>query len=121
MYFRSPSLSRISGASVTSDIACCCLAQASWAIWQEFGRSDLCITVHGGEDSMPKVGLFIPCYVDQLYPQVGLATLRVLRRLGIDVDFPEEQTCCGQPMANSGCAEYARPLAERFLKIFGKY
>jgi L-lactate dehydrogenase complex protein LldE len=78
-------------------------------------------TVLGGKDSMPKVGLFIPCYVDQLYPQVGLATLRVLRRLGIDVDFPEEQTCCGQPMANSGCAEDARPLAERFLKIFGKY
>jgi Fe-S oxidoreductase len=70
---------------------------------------------------MSKVGLFIPCYVDQLYPQVGLATLRVLRRLGVDVDFPEEQTCCGQPMANSGCAEYTRPLAERFLKIFGKY
>jgi L-lactate dehydrogenase complex protein LldE len=45
----------------------------------------------------------------------------VLRRLGVDVDFPEEQTCCGQPMANSGCAEYTRPLAERFLKIFGKY
>jgi L-lactate dehydrogenase complex protein LldE len=70
---------------------------------------------------MPKVGLFIPCYVDQLYPQVGLATLRVLRRLGLEVEFPEEQTCCGQPMANAGCAEDARPLAERFLKLFGKY
>ena len=70
---------------------------------------------------MPKVGLFIPCYVDQLYPQGGLATLRVLRRLGLEVEFPEEQTCCGQPMANAGCAEDARPLAERFLKLFGKY
>ncbi|MGB9198386.1 MAG: (Fe-S)-binding protein [Terriglobales bacterium] len=70
---------------------------------------------------MQKVGLFIPCYVDQFYPQVGLATLRVLRRLGVDVEFPKEQTCCGQPMANSGCSEDARPLAERFLKIFGKY
>lgn len=70
---------------------------------------------------MPKVGLFVPCYVDQLYPQVGVATLHVLRGLGLDVDFPEEQTCCGQPMANSGCAEDARPLAERFLKIFGQY
>jgi len=70
---------------------------------------------------MPKVGLFIPCYVDQFYPQVGLATLRVLRSLGVEVEFPEEQTCCGQPMANSGCGEYARPLAEKFLKIFGKY
>lgn len=70
---------------------------------------------------MPKVGLFIPCYVDQFYPQVGVATLRLLQRTGADVEFPEEQTCCGQPMANSGCAEYTRPLAERFLKIFGGY
>lgn len=70
---------------------------------------------------MPKVGLFIPCYVDQLYPLVGLATLRVLRGLGLDIEFPEEQTCCGQPMANSGCSEDARPLAEKFLRIFSRY
>ncbi len=70
---------------------------------------------------MPKIALFVPCYVDQLYPQVGLATLRVLRRLGLEVEFPEEQTCCGQPMANSGCAEEVRTLAERFLRIFGSY
>jgi len=70
---------------------------------------------------MPKVALFIPCYVDQFYPQVGLATLRILRQTGAEVEFPGQQTCCGQPMANSGCAEYARPLAERFLKIFDKY
>ena len=70
---------------------------------------------------MSKVGLFIPCYIDQLYPQVGLAAYRVLRRLGLAIEFPEEQTCCGQPMANSGCAAETRPLAERFLRIFGKY
>lgn len=70
---------------------------------------------------MARVGLFIPCYIDQLYPQVGLAALRMLRQLGLDVHFPEEQTCCGQPMANSGCAEQTRPLAERFLKIFAGY
>jgi L-lactate dehydrogenase complex protein LldE len=70
---------------------------------------------------MTKVGLFVPCYVDQFYPKVGLATLRVLRKLGLDVEFPPEQTCCGQPMANSGCAGDARPLAERFLAIFGRY
>jgi L-lactate dehydrogenase complex protein LldE len=70
---------------------------------------------------MAKVGLFIPCYVDQFYPQVGLATARVLRRLGVEVEFPEEQTCCGQPMYNSGCADDARPLAERFLRVFGGY
>ncbi len=70
---------------------------------------------------MLTVGLFIPCYVDQFYPRVGLATLRVLERHGVRVEFPESQTCCGQPMANSGCDDQARPLAERFLRIFGDY
>jgi L-lactate dehydrogenase complex protein LldE len=67
------------------------------------------------------VGLFIPCYIEQLYPEVGLATLRVLERYGVDVEYPEAQTCCGQPMANSGCSDYARPLAEKFLRLFGGY
>jgi L-lactate dehydrogenase complex protein LldE len=67
------------------------------------------------------VGLFIPCYIDQLYPHVGLATLRVLERHGVAVEFPEAQTCCGQPMANSGCAADAAPLAEKFLRTFGRY
>jgi len=70
---------------------------------------------------MPKIGLFIPCYIDQMYPHVGLATYRVLKQLGLEIEVPEEQTCCGQPMANSGCAEAARPIAERFLKVFRKY
>lgn len=68
-----------------------------------------------------RVGLFIPCYVDQLYPQVGLATLKVLQRYGLRVEFPAAQTCCGQPMANTGCVEEARPLARRFLEIFCPY
>ena len=68
-----------------------------------------------------QVGLFIPCYVDQFYPQVGLATVELLERFGVEVDFPEAQTCCGQPMANTGCVDQARPLAERFLEIFGRY
>ena len=67
------------------------------------------------------IGLFVPCYVDQLYPEVGIATLRILRRLGLEVDFPHEQTCCGQPMANAGCDAAARPLAERFFEIFRRY
>jgi L-lactate dehydrogenase complex protein LldE len=70
---------------------------------------------------MATVGLFIPCYVEQLYPQVGMATVRVLERFGVRVDYPEAQTCCGQPMANSGCPDQARPLAERFLRLFGGY
>lgn len=68
-----------------------------------------------------RVGLFIPCYVDQFYPQIGMATVKVLERLGIEVDFPEAQTCCGQPMANTGCLDDTRPLAERFLEIFADY
>ncbi len=70
---------------------------------------------------MPTVGLFIPCYVDQLYPRVGLATVELLERCGQRVVFPPEQTCCGQPMANTGCTEQARPLARRFLQIFSPY
>ena len=49
-----------------------------------------------------KVGLFIPCYIDAFFPQVGIATLELLERLGCSVEYPLEQTCCGQPMANSG-------------------
>ncbi|MCA9029036.1 MAG: (Fe-S)-binding protein, partial [Planctomycetaceae bacterium] len=70
---------------------------------------------------MPQVGLFIPCYVDQLYPDVGMATVEILERFGCSVEFPTAQTCCGQPMANTGCTADARPLAEMFLRIFEKY
>ncbi len=68
-----------------------------------------------------RVGLFIPCYIDQFYPEVGWATVDVLKRYGVDVDFPAAQTCCGQPMANSGCTNDTRPLAEKFLKVFRDY
>jgi L-lactate dehydrogenase complex protein LldE len=68
-----------------------------------------------------RIGLFIPCYIDQFYPQVGMATVEVLERQGVEIDFPTEQTCCGQPLANTGCLDEARPLAERFVRIFEKY
>jgi len=68
-----------------------------------------------------KVALFIPCYVDQFYPQVGMATVDVLEHFGIEHEFPIEQTCCGQPMANSGYTEQARPLAEKYVDIFDGY
>lgn len=70
---------------------------------------------------MPTVGLFIPCYVDQLFPKVGMATVELLERHGFNVEFPSAQTCCGQPMANTGCTEEARPLAVKFLQIFKDY
>lgn len=68
-----------------------------------------------------KVALFIPCYVDQFYPHVGMATVRVLEHLGVEVVFPTEQTCCGQPMANSGYMDQARPLAQKFINVFDGY
>lgn len=74
-----------------------------------------------GTVAVMRVGLFIPCYVDQLYPQVGLATVELLESLGVEVDYPEAQTCCGQPMANVGCTEAAAPLARRFVQIFRPY
>ncbi|MGE0610569.1 MAG: (Fe-S)-binding protein [Pirellulales bacterium] len=70
---------------------------------------------------MNRVGLFIPCYIDQLYPQVGMATVELLERFDCQVEFPEGQTCCGQPMANTGCTDDARPLARRFVEIFQDY
>jgi L-lactate dehydrogenase complex protein LldE len=68
-----------------------------------------------------RIGLFIPCYVDQLRPQVGIAAVRLLERFGVDVDFPREQTCCGQPLISAGGRQPARPLAERFVDVFGAY
>jgi L-lactate dehydrogenase complex protein LldE len=65
-----------------------------------------------------KVSLFVPCFVDQLLPDVALDTVKVLRRIGCEVSFPEGQTCCGQPAFNSGYWEEARPCAERFLRVF---
>ena len=65
-----------------------------------------------------KVALFVTCLVDQLFPEVGEATVAVLRRLGVDVDFPVAQTCCGQVAFNDGFWSEARLLAGRFLKTF---
>lgn len=65
-----------------------------------------------------KIGLFIPCFIDQLYPQAGLATLELLEKQGMEVVYPEKQTCCGQPMANTGCEKDVRKLARKFLRLF---
>ena len=63
-----------------------------------------------------EVALVIPCYVDVCYPNIGIATLELLERLGVDVVYPKEQPCCGQPMANSGCYEEAR-ATESSLRV----
>src|SRR5664279_2481624 len=68
-----------------------------------------------------KVALFVPCYVDAFFPEVGIATLELLERLGCEVDFPLEQTCCGQPMANSGCQSDAKGAEALFARNFAGY
>lgn len=68
-----------------------------------------------------KIGLFVPCYVNTLFPEVGVATYKLLKHLNVDVDYPLNQTCCGQPMANAGFEEKATPLAERFEEMFKGY
>lgn len=65
-----------------------------------------------------KIGLFIPCYVDAVFPEVGIATYRLLKHLNLDVTYPINQTCCGQPMANAGFEKQAVGLAERFEDKF---
>jgi len=68
---------------------------------------------------MPKrVSLFVTCIVDQLFPKIGLAMTDVLERLGFAVDFPEAQTCCGQPAFNSGYHAEACSAARHFLNVF---
>ncbi len=65
-----------------------------------------------------KVGLFIPCYIDQFYPKVGIATLQILERFGCEVSYPLQQTCCGQPMANSGYSGLTKGCDRNFIRNF---
>lgn len=70
---------------------------------------------------MMKVALFIPCYINAVYPQVGIASYKLLKSLGVDIDYPIDQTCCGQPMANAGFENEAVDLARRFDERFKDY
>ena len=65
-----------------------------------------------------KASIFITCLIDQFYPQIGEAMVKVLRRQGVELSFPEAQTCCGQPAFNAGFQPEARDLAKRFVSIF---
>ena len=65
-----------------------------------------------------KVQLFVPCFIDQVYPQIAVATIKVLRKLGCDVVYNEAQTCCGQPAFNAGFQEDAKDVCRKFIKDF---
>ncbi|MEN7549258.1 (Fe-S)-binding protein [Rapidithrix thailandica] len=68
-----------------------------------------------------KVGLFIPCYIDQFYPNIAIATLKLLEKFDLEVGYPLEQTCCGQPMANSGFEEASLDAAQLFIRNFQEF
>jgi L-lactate dehydrogenase complex protein LldE len=68
-----------------------------------------------------RTALFITCLADALFPDVGKATVRVLERLGQEVEFPTGQTCCGQMHVNTGYQKQALPLVERFAEVFAPY
>lgn len=67
------------------------------------------------------VGLFIPCYVDQFYPNAAIATLELLEKLGVEVVYPSRQTCCGQPMANSGFEHLTKESNNLFIENFREF
>jgi L-lactate dehydrogenase complex protein LldE len=68
-----------------------------------------------------KVALFIPCYVDQFFPNVAIATLELLEKFGVEVSYPANQTCCGQPMANSGFEHLSGGCNHNFVKNFSGF
>ncbi len=70
--------------------------------------------------TLVKVSLIVTCLGDVLRPEVGKATVGLLRRLGHEVEFPADQTCCGQPMYNSGLADMARAQAKHTIGVFSK-
>ncbi len=67
---------------------------------------------------MPQVQLFVTCLVDTIFPRTGQAVVSILRRLGISVEFPRLQTCCGQPPFNAGLSHESRPIAEHTIRVF---
>jgi L-lactate dehydrogenase complex protein LldE len=68
-----------------------------------------------------KVALFVPCYVDAFFPEVAIATLELLERFGCEVHYPLAQTCCGQPLANSGCSADAAGTEALFVRNFAGF
>jgi L-lactate dehydrogenase complex protein LldE len=69
---------------------------------------------------MTTVQLFVTCLVDSFYPETGEAIVSILRRLGLSVEFPRDQTCCGQPTFNAGLRAEARPMVEHTIRVFEK-
>jgi len=69
-------------------------------------------------EELMKVSLFIPCLTEHMFPESGLAMVKVLKYIGAEIDYVENQTCCGQPAFNSGYRKQIIPVAERFIDLF---
>lgn len=72
------------------------------------------------EGFLLKASLFITCIADNFFPQVGDSVAKILRRNGVDLDFPKDQTCCGQPAFNAGYWDEARDVAKGLIRTFEK-
>lgn len=72
-------------------------------------------------DRSQPIAIMVTCMVDQVFPEVGVAAVKLLRRAGYRVEFPYEQTCCGQPFFNSGFRDQAAKLARRAVDLFDRY
>ena len=68
-----------------------------------------------------KVSLFVTCLVDQLWSNVGVSAVEVLRRVGCEVQFDDRQTCCAQPAFNTGYRKEARQVAQHFINVFEEH
>ena len=84
----------------------------------QIGTGVKTLMIQDYNELMPTVQLFITCLVDSFYPETGEAIVSILRRLGLTVDFPPDQTCCGQPSFNAGLRDEARPLVQHTLRVF---
>lgn len=74
--------------------------------------------LESSESLTMRIALFVPCYIDQLKPEVGLAAVDVLDALGFETVYPEDQTCCGQPFLNAGEVERGRALGRHYVDVF---
>jgi len=94
---------------------------ASWGIKTQTHKKGTSKMVRNLDIKKLNIGLFIPCYIDQFYPQVGIATLELLQKIGLNVEYPMKQTCCGQPLANSGAEQEAFPVYQNFIWNFSEF
>ena len=90
------------GLSVHGGVTYRSVADLVDSVAQRGGTSPGSLRVQCRRGGVMKIGLFIPCFIDAFFPEVGIATLQLLERFDLDVVYPPDQTCCGQPMANSG-------------------